>query len=485
MLFTSLEFFIMLATTFLLFTGLLRLRMAKSALLVVSFASLVFIGWWNPLYLPVILFSVAGNLLFAALVKGGEQSEAHSTSKAILAVGIFLNLALLGTFKYWPWFQNAAAEGNLLSAPPESILPLGISFYTFTQIAFLVDSWRSNVDDFDPLRYFLFVTFFPQLIAGPIVHHREMMPQFAVLRPLSFASTMLQQGVFLFFIGVIKKVWIADTLAISVNQGFSNPESLDFWAAWSTSLGYSLQLYFDFSGYTDMALGLAMMFGITLPRNFNSPYKATSVQDFWRRWHMTLSRFLRDYIYIPLGGNRFGFRREYAAIIATFVIGGIWHGAGITFVIWGLLHGSALVIERVIRLNRLQGFTWVRRGSTFLFVTIAWVFFRAADLPSALTILERMFVPVESSLLIEQRITNEIAWAPTLIGEIPGALFARIPILIFIALLLLVIALARNSDELASRVKSPFVYWAVFVAGVSGLFWGWTSGNEIFLYFNF
>lgn len=251
--------------------------------------------------------------------------------------------------------------------------------------------WGGGTRQYDFLNYCLFVTFFPQLIAGPIVHHKEMMPQFANTRNKIINYKNIALGLFIFSVGLFKKVVIADNFAIWATNGFDNAIVLNFFEAWATSLSYTFQLYFDFSGYCDMAIGAALLFNIKLPINFNSPYKALSIQDFWRRWHITLSRFLRDYIYIPLGGNRRGKFRTYINLMATFIIGGIWHGAGWTFVFWGFLHGVALVIQRIwselgFRLNK-----FVAWFMTFNFINIAWIFFRAKEWGDALKVLKGMF----------------------------------------------------------------------------------------------
>jgi len=270
-------------------------------------------------------------------------------------------------------------------------LPLAISFFTFQQIAYLVDSYRGQTSEYDFLNYALFVTFFPQLIAGPIVHHAEMMPQFASKWNLIKRYRNISLGLFIFSVGLFKKVVIADTFAVWANTGFDDSEVLSFVDAWATSLSYTFQLYFDFSGYTDMAIGSALLFNIKLPINFNSPYKSLTIQDFWRRWHITLSNFLRDYIYIPLGGNRKGDFRVYVNLLATFVIGGAWHGAGWTFILWGGLHGLALITHRIWSQAGLGMPRLLAWFITFNFVNIAWVFFRARDWNDAMKVLSGMF----------------------------------------------------------------------------------------------
>lgn len=311
--------------------------------------------------------------------------------KALLVFGISFNLLLLGFFKYTDFLLdnfNGIFGANI--PLPHIVLPIGISFFTFTQIAYLVDSYRKEASEYDLIRYILFVSYFPHLLAGPILHHKEMMPQFANKWNMAIRWRNIALGLFIFSIGLFKKVVIADTFAVWANAGFDSSSSLNLIEAWATSLSYTFQLYFDFSGYTDMAIGMSLLFNIHLPINFNSPYKALSIQDFWRRWHMTLSRFLRDYLYIPLGGNRKGKFRTYNNLIITFILGGLWHGAGWTFVFWGLLHGVALAIHRAwselgFKMNRILA--WF---ITFNFINITWVFFRAKELDDAVRVLKAM-----------------------------------------------------------------------------------------------
>jgi D-alanyl-lipoteichoic acid acyltransferase DltB (MBOAT superfamily) len=270
-------------------------------------------------------------------------------------------------------------------------LPLAISFFTFQQIAYLVDSHKGLTKEYDFLNYANFVIFFPQLIAGPIVHHTEMMPQFAQKRNKVKDDRNIALGLFIFSIGLFKKVVIADTFALWATQGFDVAKHLNLLEAWITSLSYTFQIYFDFSGYTDMAIGAALLFNIKLPINFNSPYKALSIRDFWRRWHITLSRFLRDYIYIPLGGSRKSIPRTYYNILFTFLIGGIWHGAGWTFIFWGFLHGVAVTIQRIWHQTGFRFHPVMAWFLTFNFINITWIFFRAHTWQDAIKVLHSMF----------------------------------------------------------------------------------------------
>ena len=349
-------------------------------------SSLFFYAWWNVKYLPIILASMLFNYYIGHHLRAGERQK-----KYWLLFGVIANLALLGYFKYMDFFISNI---NIMIGTNISLLhlalPLAISFFTFQQIAYLVDSYRKETKTYNFLNYALFVTFFPQLIAGPIVHHKEMMPQFAKKENQSIQSKHIATGLFIFSMGLFKKVVIADTFAIWATQGFDNAQTLNLIEAWITSLSYTFQLYFDFSGYTDMAIGVALLFNIKLPINFNSPYKATSIQDFWRRWHITLSRFLKDYIYIPLGGNRKGEFRTYANLFTTFLLGGLWHGAGWTFIIWGAMHGFALMLHRMWQKLGVKMPILLAWFMTFNFINIAWVFFRANSFDDALKVLKGM-----------------------------------------------------------------------------------------------
>ncbi|MDH4945508.1 MBOAT family protein, partial [Sulfurimonas sp. C5] len=388
MLFNSYEYiFFFLPITFFIYFFLLNRRLVTGAKGFLVFASLFFYSWWNPIYLPIILVSMLFNYMIGEILgKDGENKRVNR--KWVLTFGIVSNIALLAYFKYADFFIE---NYNYVSGENVGLyhlaLPLGISFFTFQQISYLVDSYRKETTEYDFLNYALFVTFFPQLIAGPIVHHKEMMPQFASKWNLVKNYRNIAVGLFIFSMGLFKKVVIADTFAVWATNGFDHAVTLNMVEAWATSLSYTFQLYFDFSGYTDMAIGAALLFNIKLPQNFDSPYKAKDIQDFWRRWHMTLSRFLRDYIYIPLGGNRVSEPRIYSNLMITFIIGGLWHGAGWTFVFWGFLHGAALVIHRIWK---TLGFTMnsiLAWFITFNFINIAWVFFRAKEWDDAIKVL--------------------------------------------------------------------------------------------------
>jgi D-alanyl-lipoteichoic acid acyltransferase DltB (MBOAT superfamily) len=399
--------------------------------------SLAFYGWWNPIYLLLLVPMMLANYALAAAML---RRNGGGGAKALLALGIAGNLAALAYFKYANFFVgNANALFGLDLFLAQVVLPLGISFFVFQKIAFLVDVHAGRVERLNLLDFSLFVTFFPQLIAGPIVHHSEMMPQFHQRRGVPWPY--LAMGLTIFAIGLAKKVLLADTVAQYATPQFDAAAAgaaLGFVAAWSGALAYTAQLYFDFSGYTDMAIGAGLLFGIRLPLNFDSPYKATSIIDFWRRWHITLSRFLRDYLYFPLGGNRKGPVRRHANLFLVMLLGGFWHGAGWTFVVWGALHGSYLAINHGWRaLRERLGFAPGSGGRagrlaagaiTFLAVVVAWVFFRAADVTTAVEMLKAMA-------------------GLTGLGSAGGAVDAQLGLLLAAALLVLA-WLAPNTQQL-------------------------------------
>jgi alginate O-acetyltransferase complex protein AlgI len=362
-----------------------------------AFASLVFYSVSNWQFVALLLASVAFNYLIGWLLITRQLRSGMRF--AVLTTGVAGDLLVLGTFKYAGFF---AANLNAMFSTGFAVnilLPVGISFYTFTQIAFLVDAWRGNVARYGLPHYALFVTYFPHLIAGPILHHKDMIPQFERVETKRPNPHLILCGLIIFAIGLFKKTCLADGIQPLVAPAFgANYPSFD--QAWIGALAYTFQLYFDFSGYSDMAIGISLMFGIFLPLNFNSPYKATSVIDFWRRWHMTLSQFLRDYLYIPLGGNRHGSVLRYVNLMITMLLGGLWHGAAWTFVVWGALHGAYLCVNhawtnygptvapRFARVANAAAFIL-----TFLSVVAAWVFFRADSLSSAIFVVSTMADP--------------------------------------------------------------------------------------------
>ncbi|WP_426955273.1 MBOAT family O-acyltransferase [Muricoccus radiodurans] len=378
--------------------GLRRLRW-----LALLLASLFFYAWWRLDHLAVLLASIAFNYWMGHAI----EAAPGPARRVLLTLGVAANLLLLGAFKYTGFLAaNALSllriEGFQL---PEMALPLGISFFTFTQIAYLADCARGQRGRHGPIEYALFVTFFPHLLAGPIIHHSEMIPQFQTgRRPLGVAAQDLAVGLALLAIGAAKKLVLADNLALIADAVFgmaADGEAPKPKQVWHGALAYTFQLYFDFSGYSDMAVGLARIFGVRFPPNFDSPYRAIDLVEFWRRWHMTLSRWLRDYLYIPLGGNRGGPLARYRNLFVTMLLGGLWHGAAWTFVIWGALHGLGLIVSHLVRSHLGPLAPRGRAGRlllvlvcwllTFVFVTTTWVFFRATSFDAAWQMIGAMY----------------------------------------------------------------------------------------------
>ncbi|MDH4028689.1 MAG: MBOAT family protein, partial [Nitrospirota bacterium] len=375
------------------------------ALAWLAMGSLFFYGWWNHAYVSLIVGSMIFNYAVGFQLQSPKITEGFR--RCLLTFGVSVNLALIGYFKYANFFvDNLNSTVGTTFHLEKIILPLAISFFTFQQIAYLVDARRQELHEHNFLHYFLFVTFFPQLIAGPIVHHKEIMPQFLKDKMYRPKAENFAAGITVFGIGLFKKVILADEVAEYATPIFdiagSASAPLTFFDSWSGAVAYTLQIYFDFSGYTDMAIGSAIMFGIMLPLNFNSPYKAYNIIDFWRRWHMTLSRFFRDYLYIPLGGGRAGGAKMAVNLIITMLLGGLWHGAGWTFVLWGLLHGVYLAINHVWRTFRekvlghdMKRVSFIGRAAsitvTMFAVILGWVFFRAETPNAAAAMLKGMF----------------------------------------------------------------------------------------------
>lgn len=391
MLFNSYSFIFLFLPALLLIYFLAGRLGHNYALLILSFGSITFYMYSGAEYFFLLAGSVAWNFALANFIVHFTNEDRPDLARAALWLAVLGDLAVLGWYKYATFF-GGLISGNLPDSLP--LPPPGISFFTFTQIAFIVDLYRSRQIRIEPLRYVLFVTYFPHLIAGPLFHHDEMMRQFYDKRISRFSTRSLSVGLSIFVVGLFKKLFIADSLApytsglFDVSHGAGGPS---FLVAWGGTLAYTFQIYFDFSAYSDMAVGVSKMFNIKLPINFFSPYKATSVIDFWRRWHITLSRFLRDYLYIPLGGSRHGRPRHYLNLLVTMILGGLWHGAAMTFIVWGLIHGVALLANHVwralcpARLPKLFG--W---GFTFGIVAVAWVFFRAHSSASAVGIISSL-----------------------------------------------------------------------------------------------
>lgn len=421
-------------------------------LLALSFA---FYGYWDWRFVPLLGLSIGLNWLVA-------EAFRRSGAGGLITLAIIGNLAVLALFKYFNFFADIAGMiPGLPTARLDLALPLGISFFTFHHVMYLTDLRRGQAPHYDLVRYGLYIAFFPQVLAGPLVRWREIMHQFEerpYLRP--DAAERFGRGLMLLVLGLAKKVLLGDPLAEYANPVFAAAASgqvVSVVEAWQGTLAFTFQIYFDFSGYTDMALGLALLFGIVLPQNFEAPYRAASIQDFWRRWHMTLSRFLRDYLYIGLGGSRHGLPRQIWALFATMALGGLWHGAGLTFVAWGVAHGLALIAALLWRRARLPmpaALGWIL---TFVFVALCWVLFRAPHFEAALAIYKGLFglAPMGSGMKWRALLP---AATFAMLGPTAWTLAHRIPPARWIAIaagLLLVIVLFKIGDD----ANYEFIYF--------------------------
>lgn len=481
MLFNSYEFiFLFLPITLVIYFLLNRFNKNMLAKFWLVVASLYFYSYFNKSYLILIVVSILVNYFIGTELN--MKSNNVIRRKVLLILGVIFNLGALGYFKYYDFFVENInyifkTNFNLLHI----MLPLGISFFTFQQLSYVIDNYHRKSLNYDFLSYCLFVTFFPQLIAGPIVLPAEMLPQFENEENKKVNWENMNKGLYMFSIGLAKKVIIADTIAHFANVGFDVMESLNFTEAWLTSVSYTLQLYFDFSGYCDMAMGIGMMFNIMLPINFNSPYKSTNIQEFWRKWHITLGRFMTNYLYIPLGGNRKGEIKTLRNLFIVFLASGIWHGAGWNFVIWGMLHGICILIHRIWKntgrkLPKLIG--WF---ITINLVNIFWVFFRAKDLQSAVKVLKGM-ADISNLIYmlthlgkIEEMTLDYRTFANGNMGTI-------INIIVLITSMLIVFFF-KNSFEDNKDIFSQYTEWKIaFLFSLSILLF---NNISVFLYFNF
>ena len=469
MLFNSYIFiFIFLPAVFFIYFGLILNKKNYLAKCWLVIASLFFYGWWNIYFLPILIVSILVNFSITRKIQSLKKNKNDAKPRKIFFLaGLLFNIAFLGYFKYRDFFLetiNQIFQSDFVLL--HLVFPLGISFFTLQQIAFLVDAYEDLANEPNFIDYSVFVAFFPQLIAGPIVHHQEMMPQFSAFQNQRVDYKNITQGVLIFFIGLFKKVVIADTFAGWATTGFDDATTLTFIEAWATSLSFTFQLYFDFSAYSDMAVGIALLFNIKLPNNFNSPYKALNIRDFWRRWHMTLGRFLKDYIYIPLGGNRLGSFRLHINLIATFLLCGLWHGAGWIFIFWGALHGIALVTYQFWLQMNIKMHYFLAGTLTFLFVNFSWIFFRAKEWKDATKILAGML-------------------------GFNGIGILNLTPIIYIVFFLGVVWKAKNSLQWAEQInnRSRAVYIALFLGTFAILqLNNFQISNDItmkFIYFNF
>lgn len=486
MLFNSYIFILFfLPVTLLLYFGLNHFRRERAAKLSLIVMSLWFYAYFHIGYLAVILISVLVNYGVSRVLL---RTESPAWRKMVLAAGILGNVGAISYFKYLDFFlENVNVLLHTSFALQDILMPLGISFFTFQQISYLVDSYRGETGGYGMLDYTLFVTFFPQLVAGPIVTHEEMMPQFLDSGRKRFSQEALAKGLWFFSVGLAKKVLLADTLGKAADWGFGNPSALSAAGTFVLSLLYLLQLYFDFSGYCDMAYGIACMFRIELPVNFNSPYKAVSIADFWKRWHMSLTRFLTKYIYFPLGGNRKGKARTYLNIMIVYLVSGIWHGANWTFILWGCAHGVAQVLYRIFgrlwdRLPKL-----LRWLGTFLFVDLAFMLFRAPSVRDFGVLFGNMlkgkpggvadgmadcFRVIEFTYLEEH-----LGVLERFVGRMP-----HLYLWIVLGISLMIALLGRNCHEKEFRPTLAKGLGCVILLAWSVMS---LSGLSIFLYFNF
>ena len=436
-------------------------------------ASLFFYGYYNVSYLALIAASIFINYAAAVQIQKAEGVRA----KVFLTAGILFNVGLIGYFKYYDFFvENINAIFHSSFTLKNILLPLGISFFTFQQLSFLVSVYHRE-EKVERLRdYCLFVTFFPQLVAGPIVLYSEMIPQFKDESRRFFDAGNFSAGIYMFCIGLFKKVVIADTVALWVDNGFGMG-GLGLIAAWATALSYTMQIYFDFSGYSDMAIGLGKMFNIDIPCNFKSPYRSESIGEFWRKWHITLGRALSAYIYKPLGGNRRGIVRTCINLFLTFLVSGFWHGAAWTFILWGVLHGVCSIVERIAGDRRKAIPRPVRVFATFLIVNALWVLFRAESFSQAMEVYRGMvnFGYLGLSGLTTMAYDGVIAF-PAVVN------YAYV--LGSIALLLLVVFRGTSSADMLKSfkpTKGTLLTSAVLFC-ISVLCLG---RNSVFIYFNF
>ncbi|MBF0540378.1 MAG: MBOAT family protein [Nitrospirae bacterium] len=437
-------------------------------------SSIFFYGWWNVHYIPLVLASVICNYIVGHFILTSNNYKLRK--KIIFIIGITFNLILLGYFKYsYFLLLNINSIFNTEITAKHIILPLGISFFTFQQISFLCDYYHGEIKKVSFINYAATVTFFAHLIAGPIIRYKEIIPQFDSDDNKTVDYNNISKGLFIFFIGLFKKIIIADTLSMYAISGFASTSPLSFFAAWVTSLSFTFQLYFDFSGYTDMAIGSALMFNIVFPINFNSPYKALNIKDFWDRWHMTLSSFLRDYLYIPLGGNRKGINRTYINILITFCLCGFWHGAGWRFLFWGLLHAFALILHRIWNKNGHSLNRYLSWFLTFNFLNLTWIFFRAEKVESAINIITGMFG------------LNGITFSNALYQLLPkeGTVDLRFLICLILSFLIL---FSKNTSQLASNINKNWhaISFVIIIIVIMAVFsFAPTHAANDFIYFDF
>lgn len=482
MLFNSYIFvFLFLPLVLLGYYGINRTKHYTLANIFLIAMSLWFYGYYNPSYLLVICTSVLANYTLSKLM---DKSENERVRKLILGIGIIGNALSIFYYKYYDFFVDNMNEVLHTSFELKHIvLPLGISFFTFQQMSYLVDSYRGQTSEYGFIEYALFVVYFPQLIAGPIVLHNEVIPQFRDISKRRINKENIAKGIYIFALGLFKKVLIADTFGKAVSWGFGTIGTLSSTEAILVAISYTIQLFFDFSGYCDMAMGIAYMFNIQLPQNFNSPYKATSIVDFWSRWHMSLTRFLRQYVYFPLGGNKKGTVRTYINIMIVFLVSGIWHGANWTFIVWGILHGIFNCLNRIFEKQWEKVHVVVRWIATFSVVTGLFVIFRANNLWDAYAFFLKIIWLGDFSIRFDLKRCFELQEIRFLdIGKFFSLTIDAHYMWGMFLLAFLLILNAKNSSELEFKPTKARCVLAVVM-----LFWSIISlaGVSEFLYFGF
>lgn len=463
-----------------------HIKLEKAALGYLVMMSMVFYGYNSIQYLVILIVSILVNYL---LVWRMDRADNPARRRLLLFLGLFYNLGILFCLKYVDFFiENVNAVFRTDYCFLRLALPLGISFYTFQQLSYVIDSYRRDCERYSFLEYAAYVSFFPQLIAGPIVYHDELIPQLRAEENHHIRYENLCKGLYAFALGMAKKVLVADTLSKVVTVGYANVKALNSVSTILVMICYSLQIYFDFSGYCDMAYGIGFMFNVELPVNFNSPYKAASIREFWDRWHMTLTRFFTKYVYIPLGGSRKGKVRTYVNVMIVFLVSGIWHGANWTFILWGIVNGLGNLFDRFFD-HFLQKIPRViRMIATFCFCTIAWSMFRAESVKQGFRMIKNLTVPGDG------RLSSEMAGAFNRIFEVQllaraglGGLMETYPWLmpaIFVLVLILVCMLMCNTQEKVNDGR----YGTKRIAVTVGLLvWSILSLSDVseFLYFNF
>ena len=498
MLFNSYEFIFLFLPVTVVGFFLVSKRSHTLGTLWLVLASLFFYGWWDVRYVPLLCASIGFNYLVGGRIERLANGHAiapgehvakdapnAAARKGWLAFGIIVNVLLLGYFKYMDFFLGTvnALAGTDWFDLPHIVLPLGISFFTFTQTAYLVDAYRGQAKNTSFLTYCEFVTIFPHLIAGPIINHREMIPQFIAGRTFHVNWDNMARGLTIFTLGLFKKVVIADRLAPWVNDIFARADALTFLEAWIGALGYTLQLYFDFSGYSEMAIGLGLMINLKLPMNFNSPYQSLSVIDFWKRWHMTLGLWVKNYLYIPMGGGRCGVAKKMRNLFFSMLIIGLWHGAGWTFVFWGGLHGVMLMINHLWRRTKIELPKLLCWAMTFLGVVVCWVFFRAENFHAAWNML--MAMTDVWNIVLPAGKESSLAFLTDFglsFGDVPKRLLNYL-----CAVILLTVAtkLLPNPLFFVQHHFRPNWKWAVSMAGVFLYLIFHLHNYSEFLYFQF